>query len=153
KIPKSSSKTSRSSSVIDDSERMLPAVLYESFTEIVAEGRDLDIENVHRIARGRVWSGAEAQKIGLVDEIGSYKKAIEILKELASINRDIELVAFPGRRGIPLTLESSLISKYLNMENKSKLPESFDSLLNMAEVYSQFGNERVLLILPYKFSW
>lgn len=129
------------------------AHIYQSFTEIVAEGRDLDIENVHRIAQGRVWSGAEAQKIGLVDELGGYKKAIEVLKELASINRDVELVAFPRRRGIALTLESSLVSKYLNMGNKSKLPESFDSLLKLAEVYSRFGDERVLLILPYKFNW
>jgi protease-4 len=133
------------------------AHIYQSFTEIVAEGRDLDIENVYRIARGRVWSGAEAQKIGLVDEIGGYKKAIEVLKELASINRNVELVSFPRRRGIPLTLESSLVSslasEYLNMENKSKLPEGFDSLLELAEVYSRFGNERVLLILPYEFNW
>jgi len=129
------------------------AHIYKNFTEIVAEGRDLDIENVHRIAMGRVWSGAEAQKIGLVDEIGGYKKAIEVLKELASINRAVELVSFPGRRGIPLVLESSLASEYLNMENKSKLPEGFDSLLEPAEVYSQFGEERVLLILPYQFNW
>jgi len=127
--------------------------VYQSFTELVAEGRDLDIENVHRIAQGRVWSGAEAKKIGLVDEIGGYKKAIEVLKELAYINRDVELVAFPRRRGITLALESSLVSEYLNMENKSKLPESFDSLLKLAEVYSRFGDERVLLILPYKFNW
>ncbi|MBA7487356.1 MAG: signal peptide peptidase SppA [Spirochaeta sp.] len=129
------------------------AYIYKSFTEIVAEGRGLDIENVQRIAQGRVWSGIEAQKIGLIDEIGGYKTAIEVLKELASIKRDVELVAFPKRRGIPLTLESSLISEYLNIENKSGLPESLDSLLKLAEVYSQFGDERVLLILPYKFNW
>lgn len=131
--------------------------IYQSFTEIVAEGRDLDIDNVHLIAQGRVWSGVEAKKIGLVDEIGGYKKTIEVLKEFASINRDIELVAFPGRRGIPLTLESSLkstlVSEYLNLENKSKLTESFDSLLQLTEDYSRFGDETVLLILPYRFNW
>ena len=137
------------------------AHIYKNFTELVAHGRDLDIDNVHLIAQGRVWSGVEAQKIGLVDEIGGYKKAIEVLKELASLNRDIELVAFPGRRGIPLTLGSSLVnslqsspsSEYFSMGEKSKLAESFDSLLKLAENYSRFGDESVLLILPYIFNW
>ena len=92
--------------------------VYNRFTEIVAQGRDLDIDEVNRIAQGRVWSGQEAEKLGLIDEIGGYRKAIEVLKEIASINRDVELIAFPQRMGIPLSLDSSLVCEFFEMKNK-----------------------------------
>lgn len=126
---------------------------YQGFTELVAQGRDLDIDEVRRIAQGRVWSGQEAEKLGLIDEIGGYRKAIEVLKELASINRDVELIAFPNRMGIPLSLDSSLVSELFDMKNKNNLPEKLDSLLKLADIYGRFGDETVLLILPYKFNW
>lgn len=44
--------------------------IYEEFVGKVAESRDLPKERVHEIAQGRVWSGTEALKLGLVDEIG-----------------------------------------------------------------------------------
>ena len=50
--------------------------IYEQFLDKVAEGRKLDRQRVHEIAQGRVWSGKEAQKLGLVDHIGGLKQAI-----------------------------------------------------------------------------
>ena len=50
--------------------------IYDKFTTIVAEGRDMTVENVDNIAQGRVWTGAEALKIGLVDQIGTLEDAI-----------------------------------------------------------------------------
>ena len=43
---------------------------YDRFTGIVAEGRKLPLQKVQEIARGRVWSGEDASKIGLVDKTG-----------------------------------------------------------------------------------
>jgi len=51
--------------------------VYSEFTGKVASGRKMSIESVDSIGQGRVWSGDKAQKIGLVDEIGGLKKAIE----------------------------------------------------------------------------
>ena len=45
--------------------------IYGRFVANVAEGRDMTVEAVDAIAQGRVWTGAEALEIGLVDEIGT----------------------------------------------------------------------------------
>lgn len=50
--------------------------IYERFTSIVAEGRGLERDYVNEIGQGRVWSGADALKIGLVDELGTLEDAL-----------------------------------------------------------------------------
>ncbi len=58
---------------------------YRQFLHIVAEGRQMDTLEVHEIAQGRVWSGEDALKAGLVDGIGGIKDAIAKTAELAGI--------------------------------------------------------------------
>lgn len=50
--------------------------IYDEFTSLVAEGRDMTVEAVDAIAQGRVWTGSDALGIGLVDEIGTIEDAI-----------------------------------------------------------------------------
>lgn len=50
--------------------------IYDKFTKLVSEGRDMNVERVDEIAQGRVWTGAEALEIGLVDQIGTIQDAI-----------------------------------------------------------------------------
>ncbi|MEL7481647.1 MAG: signal peptide peptidase SppA, partial [Pseudomonadota bacterium] len=73
---------------------------YERFTRLVAEGREMSIDEVHAVAKGRVWSGNDALEQGLVDEIGSFLDAIDKAKELAGIDAetDVRLVTFPARK-------------------------------------------------------
>ncbi len=52
--------------------------IYDDFIEKVAQGRKLTKEQVDSIAQGRVWSGTDAKKIGLIDEFGGLERAIEI---------------------------------------------------------------------------
>jgi len=59
--------------------------IYIDFTNLVAKGRNLPIERVKEIAKGRVWTGAQAKELGLVDEFGGIMKAIEVAKELGGI--------------------------------------------------------------------
>jgi protease-4 len=59
--------------------------VYSEFTGKVASGRKMSIESVDSVGQGRVWSGDKAQKIGLVDEIGGLKKAIEGAALLAGL--------------------------------------------------------------------
>ncbi len=60
---------------------------YNIFLEHVAKGRDMSVDEVHKIAQGRVWSGIKAQKLGLVDEIGDLQLAIETAAELANLEK------------------------------------------------------------------
>lgn len=73
--------------------------IYEDFTAKVAEGRGLAPDHVHEIARGRVWTGADAKEQGLVDELGGLPLAIEIAKERAELppTADPEIRTLPRR--------------------------------------------------------
>jgi protease-4 len=88
------------SRVLSDSEmsqlNLTVGQLYENFTTKVAQGRKLTTEQAEVIARGRVWSGFEAHKRGLVDALGGLAKAVEIAREKAGLtaNQPHELVSF-----------------------------------------------------------
>jgi len=65
--------------------------IYEDFTAKVAAGRKLPVEKIREIAKGRVWSGADAKARGLVDEFGGFRAALEATKALAGIPADTEI--------------------------------------------------------------
>lgn len=60
--------------------------IYNTFLNRVAEGRKMTFAQVDAIAQGRVWSGSEAMKVGLVDEIGGMDAALKEAAKLAKIN-------------------------------------------------------------------
>lgn len=59
---------------------------YAAFTGHVAEGRNLPLDRVLEIAKGRVWTGEQAAQLGLVDSLGGVPEAIDKAKELAGID-------------------------------------------------------------------
>jgi protease-4 len=60
-------------------------VVYDDFTAKVAAGRGLPIERVREVAKGRVWTGADAKDHKLIDELGGLSAAIEVAKQQAGI--------------------------------------------------------------------
>jgi len=66
---------------------------YNRFVTLVARGRDLERARVEEIAQGRVWSGAQALELGLVDQLGNLQDAIEAAAELAGISNDYSVEA------------------------------------------------------------
>lgn len=68
--------------------------IYEDFTAKVAEGRGLPGERVHEIARGRVWTGADAKERGLVDELGGLRAALDVARQRADLPPSDELHAW-----------------------------------------------------------
>lgn len=84
--------------------------IYNSFVSIVAQGRDMTFEAVDEIAQGRVWTGADALKIGLVDEIGTLEDAIKYAASMAG-DADIEnwgIASYPK----PLTIMEQLLQQF-----------------------------------------
>ncbi len=69
--------------------------IYRDFTQKVAAGRRMPAERVHEIARGRVWTGADAAANGLVDEIGGLHAAAEIARRRAGLPADAPLRVYP----------------------------------------------------------
>lgn len=68
--------------------------IYDQFKSRVAEGRNMTKKDVNVIGRGRVWTGSDAQKIGLVDELGGMKDAIDYAAKKAGI-KNKKVVYYP----------------------------------------------------------
>ncbi len=77
---------------------------YNRFKDRVATGRKLKVEQVEEIAQGRVWSGEEAIKIGLVDELGGLDKALAFAKGKAGLPGNAKIVEYPAPRDLSETL-------------------------------------------------
>lgn len=75
-------------------------IYYDGFLPKVMSGRSLDREKADGLGQGRVWSGAQAQERGLVDEFGGLERAISVAKQLAKISatEEVSRVEFPRRR-------------------------------------------------------
>ena len=71
--------------------------IYAGFIERVAQGRKLDPARVREIAKGRVWTGAQAIKLGLVDHLGGFYDAVDRAKALAGIKGEARLVSYNTR--------------------------------------------------------
>lgn len=70
---------------------------YSDFTSDVGDARHLSEDSVESIARGRVWTGEQAKKIGLVDEVGGFDVALRLARTLAKIDprERVKLVRMP----------------------------------------------------------
>ncbi len=73
-------------------------VIYDDFTTKAAAGRNMPIEGMRAIAKGRVWSGVDAQRIGLVDRLGGLSDAIDHTKVAIGLTADdlVRLVPYPA---------------------------------------------------------
>lgn len=65
--------------------------IYARFIGRVSEGRRMPLERVEAIARGRVWTGAQARELGLVDQIGGFHDAVDRARSLAGLKEDVRL--------------------------------------------------------------
>jgi protease-4 len=68
--------------------------IYGEFTQRVADGRKMKIEQVDSIGQGRVWSGEQAKQLGLVDELGGLKDAVKAAAKLAKLD-DFSTAVYP----------------------------------------------------------
>ena len=80
--------TKRDREIIDS----LIADIQGQFVEAVANGRGLPLEKVNKIADGRVFSGAKAKELELVDVLGNFQDAVDVAKDMAGIKGDATLV-------------------------------------------------------------
>ena len=106
-------------------------LFYTDFVERVAKGRKLTVHAVEGIARGRVWTGADALERGLVDELGGLRTAITRAKLLAGLepDDDVRLVGYPGS-----SLLDFLRPKPSSQPAAASLPEALAALLGRSLV-------------------
>ena len=131
--------------------------IYVQFTKKAASGRKMDYDKLEKMAQGRVYTGAQALKLGLVDELGTLDEAIAYAKKAAGIDPDskLERLDLPkptspfetlfGPIDPTTRLGQSLVKTWLN-----RLPPELAGQMRDLEVYDLLAHERVLTVVPYR---
>lgn len=124
--------------------------IYAQFLSRVAEGRGMTTEKVNVIARGRVWTGRDALKIGLVDQLGGITDAIEYAAKTASI-KDKRILYYPLKKQDKLTqileqIEEEEEDSEVSM-NQQKLPQ--DLVRYYQELKRIEGMTGIQMRMPY----
>jgi protease-4 len=119
--------------------------IYHNFVSKVANSRNMSYEQVDEIAQGRVWTGEQGKKLGLVDELGGLNKALELAKTAANISpkTNVALVIYPKISGWSgRFLESVFI-------NELRPFKHIDPALRMAAQFQQLQKENFYLMMPF----
>ncbi len=123
--------------------------VYDRFTSIVAEGRNLPIEKVLEIAEGRVWIGSEAQKIGLVDTCGGLTAALAIAVDKADLGDGYQIVEIKEEaKGFMAILQSLNVSVREKITARSELGQLYAEYKRMEDM---IGRKGVYTYCPYIF--
>lgn len=93
---------------------------YALFTKRCAEGRNIPLEELCKIAEGRVWTGSMAQKLKLVDELGGLDTAIQLAVKLGKV-KDYTLQSYPAKQDFLTELLNTRADRYIH----SQLQETF----------------------------
>ena len=119
---------------------------YETFTKRCADGRKMSIEDIKKIAEGRVYSGTDALKLGLVDELGTLNDAIRIAAEKADIT-DYKLVDYPEQQDFFTQIMENLSTSIETRILKNRLGENYYYFENIQKVQNNFG---IRAFMPYQ---
>lgn len=85
----------------EEERKMLKGIvmeMYEQFVKVVAEGRNMPVEKVREIADGRIFTGSQALKLGLVDELGNFYDAVDTAARMVGIQGRPQLKSYLPRK-------------------------------------------------------
>lgn len=125
--------------------------IYDEFTALVAEGRDMTVENVDEIAQGRVWSGAEALDINLVDEIGTIEDAIIdaafSIEGVTSLD-DIQIAEYPK----PLTALETILESFVGTGESVFAGTALENVETAFRNWNASESGKVYARMPYELA-
>ena len=107
---------------------------YNLFSQRVAQGRKMKVENVEKIAQGRVWLGQDALKIKLVDELGGLDKAIAKAAQLAKL-KEYHTSAYPGKVDwLDQLLNKTSGGSYIKAQMRQSLGEYYEPFMLLKDM-------------------
>ena len=137
---------------LTDAERMIIQNevnrIYNSFTKRVADGRKKEQSYINEIGQGRVWSGSEALKIGLVDRLGNINDAIKSAAKKANI-KDYKIVEYPAQKDPFESLFNNSEDKVKDYFAKKELGEQYHYYQQLKTAMSFTG---IQTRMPYTFN-
>ena len=122
--------------------------VYETFTDNVADGRNLPIEEVYKIGEGRVWPGTVAKDIKLVDEFGGLFDAIDYAAEMAELD-NYRLLSWPEQKDPFLQMIEEITGQKQTSLIKSELGVLYPYYESLQEITKMEG---VQARLPYQMT-
>ena len=121
---------------------------YALFLKRCADGRGVSVEEIAKVAEGRVWTGSKAKEIGLVDELGDLDRAVEIAAQRAGLV-DYCVKAYPEEKDIVEMIME--IDKEDYMETMAR--EAFGGYYNSANFLRNIGNcDHIQARLPFELN-
>ena len=118
---------------------------YRLFIQRCAEGRGMAPEAIEKVAEGRVWTGAEAQKLGLVDQIGGIDLAIATASSMAGIE-SYTILEYPEKKSFLASIMEDGIPQYLEAKIKEDAGYYYECLHFIRNIEKQ---GRVQARLPF----
>lgn len=104
--------------------------IYETFTTKAAEGRGMPVEELRKVASGRVWTGTQAKERGLVDELGTFDDAVKLAASKAGVEGDYKLRYYP--------VQKTFLQEWLSeMEENSQTEALQEGLGEYYDTYNQ----------------
>jgi protease-4 len=126
--------------------------IYAQFLEKVADSRKLDRKVVEDVAEGRVWSGSEAARLGLVDELGGLEAAMTFAAAKAEVGGEFTVVEYPRRRKLLESL-TEVLDRKRHDEAKSKGGSLMREALRTVAAVTEFNDPRgIYARLPFDLS-
>jgi len=114
--------------------------IYDDFLALVAESRSLSKDRVAEIAQGRVWSGIQAKRIGLVDELGGLEDAIQAAAKQADLGDDWYVQEYPRSRSLEEQIVENLLNKYTQSSPVDPLTDQWRHLQAELESFQSFND-------------
>ena len=131
--------------------------IYAQFTTKAAAGRKMEVDKLEKMARGRVYTGAQALQLGLVDELGTLADAIAHAKKAAGLDPDqkLERLDLPKPTSPFEALFGPIDPSETRLQSPGSallkhLPEEVASQLRGLQIYELLAKERALTVLPYR---
>lgn len=116
---------------------------YEQFIATVAEHRGMSTGEVEAIAKGRIWSGTDAEENGLVDRLGGLETSIDVMQELLDSDAEPQLIdIYPGRG----FFDSVRVRDWATARARAQLPSELRVLLEAQEELGRYGDEMILML-------
>jgi protease-4 len=132
--------------------------VYDDFTAKVAQGRQMGMEDVLDVAKGRIWSGADAKQRGLIDELGGFDVALRLARTEAGLdpNAPFKIAVFPHpKRLIDMIFEREPDSSEseVTVAAVRQALEKFRPLYKMANETGLLEKDDVLRMPPLEPTW
>jgi protease-4 len=125
---------------------------YDNFINKVAEARRLPPATVEEIAQGRVWSGAAAKELGLVDEVGGLADAVAHAAERAGLRSSFRITEFPQHKELSQVIAEALGRIQPTTARSRITQEILRRAEEPLELFQQFNDPRgVYARLPFDF--